>query len=406
MRQRPRDPPATETRDPRHERAERPTPRAVSPGRTVSPAHAPEKPARQVKTCSPPPPSPATDWRDSGKKPSACRGVAKFQHPKPARVVLPVRRWSPPRTGPQNEKPQGSRPGLGKSNGMRTGLASKDPALASSLSRARLPSPTVEMAESVLDNSERPNGSARGSAPPTAYLANTSPRESMMVLEETPDPLAHPPLSPPGACQRQSNGWVQAFSCDPPPWAAMPRVTSSPTGSQTSPVPLGNVQKSQQGSAAVQAPSPPRLRLSSGKGLVWPSLDLTWGEGPGSSLAGTGQPWDAVSQRPGPIASQVPLSSQLVGSDAGPPGQTSAKSPQSRGLVRSSSLACASAAGTSSPCQKGGLLLPGDVAEPRAVSPSGARISSLVRSSSTPLVGQSRFSAAKASYASFHPRPV
>ncbi|CAE7745362.1 PIP5K4 [Symbiodinium pilosum] len=151
--------------------------------------------------------------------------------------------------------------------------------------------------------------------------------------------------------------------------------------------------------------APPKLRLCSGKGLVWPSLDLSWGEGPSAIDAGLVHPsltvpdgaWGTTD-----FHEQVRLASNVSHERSG--SSCLGSLPKDRGLSRSSSVACASMR-SGSP-QKNNLVSGDILIEPSAISPScGARISSLVRSSSTPLVGQSRFSA-KALHPGFCSRPV
>ncbi|CAE7547893.1 PIP5K4 [Symbiodinium sp. KB8] len=344
---------------------------------------------RQAKPCSPPPPSPATDCRDFGKRVATTRGVAKFQHPRPARVVLPARRSSRPRSAPQVEKMQGARPAKGPATTVKltprveaSGFDGRLKEAAAPLSsRARLPSPTAKMSETTM-------------APDSP---RTSSPEGRTTLSEGSPAAVPTSIYADVRVQQEALPSQGAFShlarADLPTWA-MPQVIPASTKIQ-----LGSCHDSSTG-AAETLYSPPKPRLCSGKGLVWPSLDLSWGEGPASAEARrAAQP--SLASREGSIptdfaagTSQAMWVSHLAHERSGT-GRVGSPL-QDRGLLRSASMACTSARAASPPKQS---LVPADFTEPLAVSPSpsSARISSLVRSSSTPLVGQSRFSA-KASH--------
>eukprot|EP00439_Symbiodinium_sp_Y106_P065872 s3257_g10.t1 len=369
----------------------RPPPTTATPltaFRAASP-RAQDRSHRQAKPCSPPPPSPATDCRDFGKKVVTTRGVAKFQHPRPARVVLPVRRSSRPRSAPQVEKMQGARPAKGPATTVKltprveaSGFDGRLKEAAALSSRARLPSPTAKMSETTM-------------APDSP---RTSSPEGRTTLSEGSPAAVPTSIYADVRVQQEALPSQGAFShlarADLPTWA-MPQVIPATK------IQLGSCHDSSTGVSAETLYSPPKPRLCSGKGLVWPSLDLSWGEGPASAEARRAvQPSLASCEGSTPTeyaagTSQAMWVSHLVHerclgtSRAGSP-------PQDRGLLRSSSMACTSARAASPQKQSS---VPADFTEPLAVSPSpsSARISSLVRSSSTPLVGQSRFSA-KASH--------
>ncbi|CAE6967702.1 PIP5K4 [Symbiodinium sp. CCMP2592] len=352
--------------------------RAASP-RTQDRSH------RQAKPCSPPPPSPATDCRDFGKKVTTTRGVAKFQHPRPARVVLPVRPSSRPRSAPQVEKMQGARPAKGPALTVKltprveaSGFDGRLKEAAAPLSsRVRLPSPTAKMSETTMapdsPRTSSPEGRTLSEGSPAAVP--TSIYADVRVQQEA--------LPSQGAFSHLARA-------DLPTWA-MPQVIPASTKMQ-----LGSCHDSSTGASAETLYSPPKPRLCSGKGLVWPSLDLSWGEGPASAEVRRAVPPSLASCEGStptdyaPGTSQAMWASHLAHERSGT--SRAGSPPQDRGLLRSSSMACTSARAASPQKQS---LVPADFTEPLAVSPSpsSARISSLVRSSSTPLVGQSRFSA-------------
>lgn len=317
-------------------RTKSPRPRAYSPPRprVTSPQRAWLSATKQAKQCAPPPPSPATEGRTFEGR-VAPRTVPKFQHPRPARV--PVQRVSPPQ--PVSD---GGQIGRAKMNSPAPSLGSTPedgmPYPDGSLS-ARLPSPTREKASGAFSS---PQPVVEGHDVPPLPLP-LSYRE-VKPSEQRPVPMAVP-----------SN---MVMACETPSWAAV-QHTYTVAGQEEA------------RTLECQKAGPPR-RLGPGRGLVWPTLDLP----PISpELIGQAPPsWHGDSD--GHYVSSGVQEKVVLGPD---PSERLAQQRINRSLARSSSAANCRV----SPHKDG----------ERRASPGPARgssPSSLIRSSSTPLVGQSR----------------
>lgn len=321
-------------------RTKSPRPRAYSPPRprVTSPQRAWLSATKQAKQCAPPPPSPATEGRTFEGR-VAPRTVPKFQHPRPARV--PVQRVSPPR--PVSD---GGHMGRAKMNSPAPSLGSTPedgmPFPDGSLS-ARLPSPTREKASGAFSS---PQPVVEGHDVPPLPLP-LSYRE-VKPSEQRPVPMAVP-----------AN---MVMACETPSWAAVQHTYTVQAGQEEATRTL-----------ECQKAGPPR-RLGPGRGLVWPTLDLP----PISpELIGQAIPassWHGDSE--GHYVSSGVQEKVVLGPD---PSERLTQQRINRSLARSSSAANCS------------RVSPQD--SERRASPSPARgpsPSSLIRSSSTPLVGQSR----------------
>lgn len=326
-------------------RTKSPRPRAYSPPRprVTSPQRAWLSATKQAKQCAPPPPSPATEGRTFEGRVPAPRSVPKFQHPRPARV--PVQRVSPPRPisdgGMGRAKMNSPVPALGSTP--EDGMPFPDGSLS-----ARLPSPTREKASGAFSS---PQPVVEGHDVPPLPLP-LSYRE-VKPSEQRPVPVAVP-----------AN---MVMACETPSWAAVQHTYTVQAG-----------QEEVSRTLECQKAGPPR-RLGPGRGLVWPTLDLAWGAMPPISPELIGQAIPASSWQgdsDGHYVSSGVQEKVVLGPD---PSERLTQQRINRSLARSSSAANCSRV---SPHKDG----------ERRASPSarGSSPSSLIRSSSTPLVGQSR----------------